>query len=52
MNHQGTKTIETDRLILRKFIPADVRPAFHNWCSDYQVKKFLTWPTNMVVAVT
>ena len=52
MNHQGTKTIETDRLILRKFIPADVRPAFQNWCSDDQVTKFLTWPTHKDVAVT
>ena len=52
MTHQGTKTIETDRLILRKFIPEDVGPAFQNWCSDDQVTKFLTWPTHKDVSVT
>ena len=52
MTHQGTKTIETERLILRKFTQADIKPAFQNWCSDGQVTKFLTWPTHKDITVT
>ena len=31
MEHQGTKTIETERLILRKFTANDLSAIFHNW---------------------
>ncbi len=34
MKHKGTVTIETDRLILRKFTANDVNAAFSNWTSD------------------
>ena len=34
MEHQGTKTIETERLILRKFTADDLSAIFHNWTSD------------------
>lgn len=46
MNHLGTKTIETDRLILRKFNLGDVNNMFNNWTSDNEVTKYLTWPTH------
>lgn len=43
MRHQGTVKIETERLILRKFVPEDAPAAFRNWESDQRVTKFLTW---------
>lgn len=52
MNHLGTKTIETDRLILRKFNLDDANNMFKNWASDNEVNKYLTWPTHMSVKDT
>lgn len=52
MEHKGTKTIETGRLLLRKFRPRDVEPAFRNWCSDEKVTAFLRWPTHPDISVT
>lgn len=44
MKHLGTQTLETPRLILRRFTAADAPAMFHNWASDSAVTKFLTWP--------
>ena len=44
MTHKGTKRIETPRLILRMAQIEDAEPMFHNWASDPEVTKFLTWP--------
>ena len=44
MVHLGTKYIETERLILRKFTPDDVNAVYNNWASDERVTKYLTWP--------
>ena len=52
MNHLGTKTIETDRLILRRFQMEDAEKMYQNWESDPEVTKFLTWPTHESVEVT
>ncbi|GAA0077637.1 GNAT family N-acetyltransferase [Clostridium sp. CTA-5] len=46
MKHCGTQTIETDRLILRKFIPKDSDAMYKNWASDVEVTKYLTWPAH------
>ena len=43
MNHLGTKTLETPRLILRKTKETDAQPMFKNWASDDRVTKFMTW---------
>ncbi len=43
MNHLGTKTIETERLILRKFTIEDAPAMYQNWASDPEVTKYLTW---------
>ena len=43
MKHLGTKTIETPRLILRKFTLADAEQMYANWASDPEVTAFLTW---------
>ena len=43
MEHLGTKTLETERLILRKTIENDAEPMFDNWANDERVTKYLTW---------
>lgn len=42
-HHLGTVTIETDRLVLRRFRPEDAHAMFENWAKDPEVTKFLTW---------
>ncbi len=44
MNHCGTRKLETDRLILRRFTLDDAPFMHKNWASDPEVTKFLTWP--------
>lgn len=43
MKHQGTKRMETERLVLRRFTIADAGDMYQNWASDPEVTKFLTW---------
>jgi len=52
MNHSGTKRIETERLILRRFVIEDAETMYRNWASEDEVTKFLTWPTHESVEVT
>ena len=52
MKHKGTVTIETDRLILRKFTAKDADAAFHNWMSDERVTEFLRWTTHKDISET
>lgn len=52
MKHLGTKRIETDRLILRRFTLDDAAAMYRNWASDPEVTKFLMWPTHSSVEVT
>ena len=52
MKHQGTKTLETPRLILRRFQEGDGDYMYKNWASDSEVTKFLTWPTHPSVEVS
>ena len=40
MTHMGTVTLETERLILRRFIIDDMEPAFLNFWSDHEVWKW------------
>lgn len=46
MKHCGTKYLETDRLILRKFKKEDAEAMYNNWTSDNEVTKYLMWPTH------
>jgi len=41
MNHIGTQRIETERLILRRFMIEDVADAFHGWFSDPDVAMYI-----------
>lgn len=52
MNHCGTQRLETQRLVLRKFVSGDYGAMYKNWASDDQVTKFLTWPTHSDPEVT
>jgi len=52
MKHSGTKRIETERLILRKFKMDDAEYMFKNWASDSEVTRFLTWPAHTSVEVS
>ena len=52
MKHIGTQTIETPRLILRRFELSDAQAMFDNWASDSEVTTYLTWPAHADVSVT
>ena len=52
MNHKGTITLETKRLILCRFTMDDAEAMFQNWANDDEVTKYLTWPTHTDVSVS
>ena len=43
LNHKGTNNLETERLILRRFVEGDAEPMFYNWASREEVTKYVTW---------
>ena len=44
--------LESDRLILRRFVMDDAQAIYDNWASDSEVTKFLMWPTHENVEAT
>ena len=52
LNHQGTKKLGTERLILRQFKIDDYAEMYNNWASEDAVTKFLTWPSHANQDVT
>lgn len=46
MKHLGSRTLETDRLIIRAFRIEDAGAMFRNWAGDPEVTRFLTWPAH------
>ena len=52
MHHIGTQTIETKRLILRRFTPDDAESMYRNWASDPEVTRYLTWPPHASIDAT
>ena len=46
MKHCGTQRLETERLILRRFVIEDSEAMYKNWASDEEVTKYLMWPTH------
>lgn len=50
LNHKGTNIIETERLILRRFVSEDAPVMFRNWAGDREVSKYLTWNVHRSVA--
>ncbi len=49
MNHIGTHTIETQRLILRRITMNDAHDMFNQWTSDPQVTEYLTWQHHQTI---
>ncbi|MBQ6153701.1 MAG: GNAT family N-acetyltransferase [Ruminococcus sp.] len=49
MNHIGTKTLETGRLILRRYQIEDAKDAFENWMNSEIVTKYLTWSPHRTI---
>ncbi|OJV66497.1 MAG: GNAT family N-acetyltransferase [Clostridiales bacterium 38-18] len=52
LNHRGTLTIETERLILRRYKSDDAFDMFHNWASDSEVTRFLSWAPHDHIEIT
>lgn len=52
MEHIGTQGIETEYLILRRFVKADAKAIFENYANDDEVTRFLTWPSHKDLTVT
>ncbi|OUP82166.1 GNAT family N-acetyltransferase [Lachnoclostridium sp. An169] len=44
MKHSGTQRLETERLVLRRFVNEDAEAMYKNWAADEDVTKYLTWP--------
>ncbi len=43
MRHKGTQTVETERLVLRRFRENDADAMYQNWASDPEVTRWLRW---------
>lgn len=43
MNDLGTVTLETERLILRRFKLEDAEQMYNNWATDPECNKYLDW---------
>lgn len=43
MRHSGTQRLETERLVLRRFVNQDAAAMYRNWAADEDVTKYLTW---------
>ncbi|RRD95273.1 N-acetyltransferase [Clostridiales bacterium COT073_COT-073] len=52
MKNKGTKMLETERLVLRKFIMDDAFFAYQNWMSDELVTKYLRWQAHENIEIT
>lgn len=52
MKHRGTKTLETERLVLRRFRAGDAQAMFGNWAHDPEVTRYLTWEPHQSIDVT
>lgn len=43
LHHLGTRELETDRLFLRRLLPADAPRMYCNWAGDPEVTRYLRW---------
>lgn len=43
MPHIGTRPLETERLILRRFTLDDAEAMYHNWANDPEVARHMRW---------
>ncbi len=47
MQHCGTQKLETEKLILRRYVNEDASAMYRNWASDEEVTRYLTWPPHV-----
>lgn len=52
MTHKGTVTLETERLILRRFTMEDADAVYNNWANDPEVTRFLNFQPHADVSVS
>ena len=48
----GTQTLQTDRLILRRFVESDAEAMFQNWASSAENLAYVTWDPHLNLEVT
>ena len=48
----GTQTLQTDRLILRRFVESDAEAMFQNWASSAENLTYVTWDPHPNVDAT
>ena len=48
----GTKMLQTERLILRRFVESDAEAMFQNWASSAENLTYVTWDPHSDVEVT
>ena len=52
MKSIGTQTLQTDRLILRRFVESDAEAMFENWASSAENLVYVTWDPHPNLDVT
>jgi [ribosomal protein S5]-alanine N-acetyltransferase len=52
LQHKGTVNLESEKLMLRKFILDDADSMFNNWASDNEVAKYMRWDAHKTVNET
>lgn len=52
MNHKGTATLETERLILRRFTLDDAKALFNNFYNDPEAVQFSRWEPHAAIDET
>ena len=52
IQHIGTKPLETERLILRRYKIDDAEDMFANWVTDQEVTRFWSWEPHKDIATT
>jgi len=52
ITHTGTQDIETERLLLRRFVMSDANEIFREWASYPEVTKYLTWESHKSISET
>ena len=52
MKHCGAQKLETERLILRKYVYEDAEAMYKNWASDEEVTKYLTWEPHSSIKIS
>lgn len=52
MLHQGTKELQTSRLLLRPCRESDAEAMYRNWASDPEVTRYMTWQAHESIEAT